>query len=56
MKVIATNISETKEILYRGKIVKTGIYKYPVKEGIYLEAEDVKGDSVVDRRLSLIHI
>lgn len=50
MKVIATNISETKEILYRGKIVKTGIYKYPVQEGIYLEAEDVKGDSVVDRR------
>lgn len=50
MKVISTNISEIREIPYRGKKVKTGIYKYPVLEGIYLEREDVKDDNVVDRR------
>lgn len=50
MKVLATNKGETVEINYHGKLVKTGIYKYPVKEGIYLGKEDVRGDSVVDRR------
>lgn len=50
MKVISTNISELKEIDYRGKKVKTGIYKFPVENGIYLEKEDVKSDTVVDRR------
>ncbi|MBQ4819525.1 MOSC domain-containing protein [Aquimarina sp. MMG016] len=51
MKVISTNIGETKIISWRGKDVKTGIYKYPVEEPIYLEKEDVKGDHVVDRRV-----
>ena len=50
MKVISTNISEEKIIKYRGKNVKTGIFKMPVSTGVYLEAEDVKGDVVVDRR------
>ena len=50
MKVISTNIADIKEISYRGKTVKTGIYKYPVTEGIFLEKEDVKNDNVVDRR------
>ena len=48
MKVIATNIAEIKEISYQGKKVKTGIYKYPVAEGVYLEREEVKGDNVID--------
>lgn len=50
MKVITTNIAKIKEISYRGKKVKTGIYKYPVNEGVYLDQEDVKDDHVVDRR------
>ena len=49
MRVVATNIGEKKEINYKGMRVVTGIYKYPVKEGVYLEAHDVKGDVVVDR-------
>ncbi|AXT55337.1 MOSC domain-containing protein [Aquimarina sp. MMG015] len=51
MKVVSTNIGETKTISWRGKEVKTGIYKYPVDEPIYLDKEDVKGDHVVDRRV-----
>ena len=50
MKVLATNKGETVEINYHGKLVKTGMYKYPVKEGVYLGKEDVRDDSVVDRR------
>ncbi len=50
MKVVSTNIAEPKIISWRGKEVKTGIYKRPVKEPIYLDTEDVKGDHVIDRR------
>ncbi len=50
MKVIATNIAEPKIISWRGKEVKTGIYKYPVDKPIYLDKEDVNGDHVIDRR------
>ena len=50
MKVISTNTGPKKEVMFRGKPVKTGIYKSPIEEGIFLESEDVKGDQVVDRR------
>lgn len=50
MKVIATNIGQAKEVNYRGKKITTGIFKYPVENGIYLEQTDVKEDCVVDRR------
>lgn len=50
MKIISTNKGETREVSYRGKTVKTGIYKSPAPAGIFLEKHDVKDDSVVDRR------
>lgn len=50
MKVVSTNVGEKRVVEWRGKPVETGIFKYPVSEGILLEHEDVKGDSVVDRR------
>lgn len=50
MKIISTNIAEIREIDWRGKKVKTGIYKFPVDEAILLEKEDVKNDVVVDRK------
>ncbi len=50
MKIISTNIAEIREIDWRGKKVKTGIYKFPVDEAILLEKEDVKNDIVVDRK------
>ena len=49
MKIIATNIGERKEINYKGKIVETGIFKYPVNEPIFLDTEDVKGDVICNR-------
>src|SRR6056300_334029 len=50
LRVVSTNISEPKMVKWRGKNVKTGIFKYPVSSGIYLESEDVRGDAVVDRK------
>ncbi len=50
MKVLSVNIGEEKIVSWRGKPVKTGIFKYPVDEPIYLDKEDVKNDSVCDRR------
>ena len=50
MKVISTNIGEAREIDWRGEKVKTGIYKYPTGEPIFLEKEDVRKDQVIDRR------
>ncbi len=50
MNISATNIGETQVIAWRGKEVKTGIFKYPTAQPIYLGTEDVKGDHVVDRR------
>lgn len=50
MKVVSTNIADIKTIKFRGKNVKTGIFKYPVAEAIFLGKEDVAKDHVVDRR------
>ena len=49
MKVISVNIGEKKTINYKGKIVKTGIFKFPVNK-IFLGEEDVENDAVIDRR------
>lgn len=50
MKVISTNIGKSKTVLWKGKEIKTGIYKYPVDIPIYLGKEDVQDDHVIDRR------
>ncbi len=50
MKVIATNIAKPTTIIWNGKEERTGIYKYPVKEPIYLGKCDVLKDTVIDRK------
>jgi MOSC domain-containing protein YiiM len=50
MKVVSVNIGERKVINYKGRIIETGIFKYPVDEPIFLGIEDVKGDAVIDRK------
>lgn len=37
-------------MLWKGQEVTTGIFKYPVIDGIHLGAEDVDADHVIDRR------
>lgn len=50
MKIVATNIGERKEINWKGKHLSTGIFKFPVSEGIFLNKEEVKGDAICDRK------
>ena len=49
MKVISVNIGEKKAINYKGRVIETGIFKFPVKE-LFLGEEDVVNDAVIDRR------
>ncbi len=50
MKIISTNIGEAKTFDWHGEKVTTGIFKHPVQEPLFLGAEDVEKDHVVDRR------
>ena len=50
MKIVSVNIGEVTTVDYLGKEVKTGIFKYPVDDSIFLGDTDVKNDNVVDRR------
>ena len=50
MKIISTNIGEPRLVNWNGKDVKTGIFKYPVAQPIFLDSEDVENDHVIDRR------
>ena len=47
---MSVNIGEKKSINYKGRVIETGIFKFPVKHPIFLDIEDVKNDDVVDRR------
>ena len=51
MQIISANIAEPVTFLWSGKPVQTGIYKTPVKRPIFLGKNDVKGDTVSDRRV-----
>lgn len=50
MIVVSTNIGNKKDVIWRNQTVTTGIFKTAVSEGVFLDIEDVKGDSVIDRR------
>lgn len=50
MRIISTNIGEPRILQHHGKEVKTGLFKFPVGDLIFLGNEDVEKDHVVDRR------
>jgi MOSC domain-containing protein YiiM len=49
MKIISTNIGARREIDWKGTLVSTGIFKFPVDTPIFLDLEAVKGDEISDR-------
>lgn len=49
MKIVATNLGGKTEIDWKGKKVTTGIFKYPVDKPIFLDVEDVRGDTICNR-------
>ena len=50
MKIITTNIGEKKEVIWKGKPMTTGIFKFSVDTPIFLDNEEVKGDTICDRK------
>jgi len=50
LKVISVNVGKKKKINYKGKIIETGIFKFPIENSIFLGKEDVEADTVIDRR------
>ena len=50
MEIISVNRGEVTTVNHQGSEVKTGIFKCPVDDSIFLSETDVVNDSVVDRR------
>lgn len=50
MKVISTNIGQPRSFTWNGRPEKTGIFKSPVSHPLFLDREDVQGDTVTDRK------
>ncbi|MET2986539.1 MOSC domain-containing protein [Aureibaculum conchae] len=50
MKIVSVNIGKKKTIQWRNKTFETGIFKYPVQEAIFLDTENVKNDTIVNRK------
>jgi MOSC domain-containing protein YiiM len=49
MQIISTNIGKPTTFLWNGKEEKTGIYKIPTNQAIYLTKNDVMSDEVSNR-------
>lgn len=49
MKIISTNIGKPTSFLWNGKEEKTGIYKVPTDQAIYLTKNDVMSDEISNR-------
>ncbi|MFT5958758.1 MAG: MOSC domain-containing protein YiiM, partial [Polaribacter sp.] len=49
MKIVSTNIGERRVIDWKGELVTTGSFKFPVEKPIFLDSNDVKGDEISDR-------
>ncbi|CAG5084199.1 MOSC domain-containing protein [Parvicella tangerina] len=50
MKIISTNIGQRKSVVWKGEMLETGFFKYPVHHAIELGETDVLKDNVVDRK------
>tara|TARA_B110000003_G_scaffold276437_1_gene322895 strand:+ start:14854 stop:15411 length:558 start_codon:yes stop_codon:yes gene_type:complete len=49
MRIISTNIGKRKEIKWKGKPIITGIFKFPVKNSVFLDIQEVRGDQICNR-------
>lgn len=50
MKIIATCLAKPTTLIWKGKSYTTGIVKKPVDNPIFLDLEDVKSDTICDRK------
>jgi MOSC domain-containing protein YiiM len=49
MKIISVNVAQVEEITYRGKQVKTGIFKIPVMNAVRVTKSGLESDVQVDK-------
>jgi MOSC domain-containing protein YiiM len=51
LKVVSTNIAQPQFVTINGQQQKTGIFKKPIHQPIYLDKEEVKGDEISNRKV-----
>jgi MOSC domain-containing protein YiiM len=51
MKIVSTNIGKPAVVTINGKQQRTGIFKKPTNNPIYLDKEEVKGDEISNRQV-----
>jgi MOSC domain-containing protein YiiM len=50
-RLLSVNVAEIREIQWRGRAVKTGIWKFPVDGRVAVRGVNVEGDDQADRRV-----
>ena len=50
-RLLSVNVAEIREIPYRGHMIKTGIWKFPVDGRVLVEGIQVSGDTQADLRV-----
>ncbi len=50
-RIVSVNVGELRTVEFRGRIVSTGIYKFPVEGAVLVEGVNVGGDDQADRRV-----
>jgi MOSC domain-containing protein YiiM len=51
LKIISTNIAKPQFVTINGEQQRTGIFKKPTNQPIYLDKEEVKGDEISNRKV-----
>jgi len=49
MKLLSVNVSLPKEITFKGKTVRTGIFKEPVQGRLQVQTLNIEGDGQADQ-------
>lgn len=51
MKIVSTNTAKPQFVTINGEQQRTGIFKKPTNQPIYLDTEEVKGDEITNRKV-----
>lgn len=51
MNIVSVNVGQSREVLWKDRVVRTGIFKAPVSGPVAVLADQLAGDEQVDRRV-----
>ncbi len=51
MRLVSVNVSEPREIEYRGQVVRTGIFKESVRGRVWVRRLNIDGDGQADLKV-----